>query len=219
MNTEIGYDGFRNRLGQIVGDKEPWVWAREAGISGSTFDRAWNGGSIPKAETLAKMAVAGGVTIDWLLLGDGSGHSRPSRSGPVVSIPHYEVAFSAGTGRLAPADERPQTFDIPEEWVRQVTGRNPANLVLAYCDGDSMEPTIRDGELMLLDRTDRRLVNGKIYGLRVEDSLLVKRISRSIKGDVLLRPDNPAYETEALTEGVGDVKVIGQVVWHGGSLA
>ncbi len=71
MNPENGFAGFRSRLARLVGGDEPFVWAKQVGIPSSTFDRIWNGGSVPKAETLLRIARHCGVSIDWLLTGEG----------------------------------------------------------------------------------------------------------------------------------------------------
>jgi hypothetical protein len=71
MNSETAFSGFRGRLSLIIGNKEPFVWAKHVGIPSSTFDRIWNGGAVPKADTLFRIARYSGVQIDWLLTGEG----------------------------------------------------------------------------------------------------------------------------------------------------
>lgn len=79
MNSEIA-KGLRERIAKVIGADEPFAWARRAGISSATFDRIWNGGQVPKAVTLLKIAKAGGVSVDWLLTGE-----APTASEPVAS--------------------------------------------------------------------------------------------------------------------------------------
>jgi transcriptional regulator with XRE-family HTH domain len=69
MNPESTQAGFRARLAQLIGEEEPFVWAKRIGIPSSTFDRIWNGGTIPKAETLLRISEACAVSLDWLLKG------------------------------------------------------------------------------------------------------------------------------------------------------
>jgi len=71
MNSEIGYSEFRQRLGQLVGTEDPFVWAKRKGISPATFNRMWNEGAVPKADTLAKVVEGTSASLDWLLLGRG----------------------------------------------------------------------------------------------------------------------------------------------------
>ena len=82
-----------------------------------------------------------------------------------------------------------------------------------------MEPTIRDRDLLVVDTSDQRLTSGRVYALVGGDTLLVKRIERTLRGQIFLRPDNSAYQSEELTEDLADtVRILGQVIWHGGSL-
>jgi phage repressor protein C with HTH and peptisase S24 domain len=78
-----------------------------------------------------------------------------------------------------------------------------------------MEPTLRDGDEILVDRTLRALRDG-IHVVRLGDSLLVKRIDVSRPGLVVLISDNPAYPPVEC--GARDVEVIGRVVWKGGRI-
>jgi phage repressor protein C with HTH and peptisase S24 domain len=81
--------------------------------------------------------------------------------------------------------------------------------------GDSMEPTLRDGDEILVDRTPRPLRDG-IHVVRLDDSLLVKRVDTGRPGTIALRSDNKAYEPIELSPG--EVQVIGRVVWKSGRL-
>ncbi len=82
-------------------------------------------------------------------------------------------------------------------------------------EGDSMEPALRDGDEILVDRTPRPLRAG-IHVARVDDVLLVKRLERVGAGRLRLISDNPAYA--AVERDLNEVEVIGRVVWKGGRL-
>lgn len=69
MSSENSFPGFRDRLATLIGGDEPFLWARQVGIPSSTFDRVWNNGQVPKAETLFRISRFAGVSIDWLLSG------------------------------------------------------------------------------------------------------------------------------------------------------
>lgn len=73
--------GFRERLAELVGEREPFKWAAGVGIPSSTFDRIWNKGTVPTAPHLLRIAQSEGVTVDWLLTGEG-----PKTLGEVHSL-------------------------------------------------------------------------------------------------------------------------------------
>ena len=78
-----------------------------------------------------------------------------------------------------------------------------------------MEPTLRDGDEILVDRAQRALRDG-IHVVRVEDAVLVKRLAIGRPGVISLVSDNPAYRPLELASG--EVEVIGRVVWKSGRL-
>lgn len=90
--SEVENTGFLSRLTNLIGDKKPFHWAAEVGISKGAFDRIWNKGSVPSSELLVRIHNATGVSIDWLLTGKGP------RSG-------LEVLFQAAP---APVSEKIQ---------------------------------------------------------------------------------------------------------------
>ena len=83
--------------------------------------------------------------------------------------------------------------------------------------GESMTPTIRDGNTLLIDTTDRTFRNFGIYVLEINGQRLVKRVQRKHDGSLVLISDNSAYQPDTVDkEAADDIKVIGRVVWSGG---
>ena len=82
-------------------------------------------------------------------------------------------------------------------------------------EGDSMEPLLRDGDEILVDRTPRPLRDG-IHVVRVGEALLVKRVQTGVPGRLILESANPAYRPIELS--TDEVAVIGRVVWKSGRL-
>ena len=99
-------------------------------------------------------------------------------------------------------------------WLRQ-HGLDPAMLSVIAVSGDSMEMTLRDGDEILVDRTPAPLRDG-IHVIRLDDTLLVKRVDISRPGRMLLVSDNPAYRPIEPAEG--EARIVGRVVWKGGRL-
>lgn len=131
-----------------------------------------------------------------------------------VDVPRLPLGASAGGGAIA-HDEAPiGAFRFAARWLRG-QGLEPAMLSAIAVEGDSMEPTLRDGDEILVDRTPRPLRDG-IHVVRAGDALLVKRIDTGRPGAVTLVSDNPAYRAVELPPG--EVQVIGRVVWKSGRL-
>ena len=77
--------------------------------------------------------------------------------------------------------------------------------------GDSMEPTLPDGCQVIVDRNRKELRNGRIYVMRTEEGLVVKRVKQNAQGWWLMS-DNPTWAPLFLSE---DTDIIGEVRWLG----
>lgn len=132
----------------------------------------------------------------------------------LVLIPRYDVRASAGLGALVPSEEIADYLAFRRDWLSRI-GVSPENSILAELAGDSMEPTIPDGALILINTAVHRVMNGFIYAIRRGDELLVKRVQIRVDGTVVLIPDNPRYDREEFSaDRAVDLHVVGQVVWN-----
>jgi len=131
-----------------------------------------------------------------------------------IDVPRLALGASAGGGALAGEELPVGALQFSARWFRE-QGLEPTMLSAIVVAGDSMEPTLRDGDEILVDRTPRKLRDG-IHVLRVDDTLLVKRIDTGRPGMVALISDNPAYRPIELEPD--RLTVIGRVVWKGGRL-
>lgn len=131
-----------------------------------------------------------------------------------IEVPRLPLGASAGRGALV-LEERPiGAFGFSTGWLRE-QGLDPAMLSAIRVAGDSMEPTLRDGDEILVDRAPRPLGNG-VHVVRVENELLVKRLDAGRPGTIVLISDNAIYPPIELS--ASEVQVIGRVVWKGGRL-
>ena len=136
------------------------------------------------------------------------------RRGDWVDVPRLALGASAGPGAAALGEEAIGAFRFSARWLRGL-GFDPAMLTAIAVQGDSMEPTLRDGDEILFDRSPRPLRDG-IHVVRLDDALLVKRLDTGRPGLLALVSDNPAYRT--IEVAPGEARVIGRVVWKSGRL-
>jgi hypothetical protein len=134
--------------------------------------------------------------------------------GDWVDVPRLALGASAGPGALAFEEQPIGAFRFSEHWLRG-QGFDPAMLSAIAVAGDSMEPLLRDGDEILVDRTPRPLRDG-IHVVRVGDALLVKRLQAGVPGRIVLESANPAYRPIELAPD--EVQVIGRVIWKSGRL-
>ncbi|MET3471817.1 hypothetical protein ABIC78_002345 [Novosphingobium sp. 1529] len=154
------------------------------------------------------------VHVPAALRQDGVGLSAPRTQAEWADIPRLALGASAGPGALT-ADEVPVgRLRFSSRWLK-AQGLDPAMLSVIEVEGDSMEPTLRDSDEILVDRTPRPLRAG-IHVIRVDDVLLVKRLEAGAAGMIRVISDNPAYPR--MERPMADVDVVGRVVWKGGKI-
>ena len=132
----------------------------------------------------------------------------PGGAPPAVRVPRLDISASAGPGALVEAERRIGDLGVDPALMARLNVR-PGDLSVIRASGDSMSPTIADGDELLVDRSDRRLGRaGRIFVIKIDGVLLVKRVSKPGLA-VRVASDNPAYPpVEAAA-----VEVVGRVVW------
>jgi phage repressor protein C with HTH and peptisase S24 domain len=209
--------------------------ARSMGVSPSAFRKWLKGEAEPSRERLVALARASGVSVAWLAEGEGpepvfdavSGNRRKQVGrdfaveddwSEFLLLPRRPEAAAAGA--KTPAAPAGTAFmALRHDWVRSVCGVDPNKLLLETAIGESMTPTIRDGNTLLVDTSDQTFRNFGIYVLEINGQRLVKRVQRKHDGSLVLISDNSAYLPDPVGKDVADsVKAIGRVVWVGGTV-
>lgn len=133
-------------------------------------------------------------------------------------IPRLDIQASAGSGRIAVSEEPLEYLAFQDHWLRG-RGINPSTARVLTARGDSMEETIRDGDVLLVDTSIDRVLDNSIYVVVYGDMVLVKRVHGRINGSLQLISDNPRYPVEEVAKGeVDDLKIAGRVMWFGRSI-
>lgn len=134
-------------------------------------------------------------------------------------MPILDVEASAGHGALAEMESKSAQFGFDEKWLRRLTSSKASNLSIIGVLGDSMEPTLHDGDEVMIDLADgqARLRDG-IYVLRMDDMLSVKRIAIEPQGKrVSVLSDNPTFPSWPGLEKRA-LNIVGRVLWFGRAL-
>lgn len=140
------------------------------------------------------------------------GAGSPVQDG-LLRIKQLQVGASAGAGSLVD-DEFAESMGFGPKWLRRL-GADPDNLSLIVVDGDSMNPTLGDGDDIMVDHSAAaRPLRDGIYVLRMDDVLLVKRVAMAPSGKLSIRSDNPQYP-DWDDVSAESVNIIGRVVWTG----
>lgn len=138
----------------------------------------------------------------------------------LVPVNRVMVRASAGPGAIAGLEREQPYFAFDERWLKSLTGSKQGDLSVIRVEGDSMAPTLNDGDDILVDKAGcNEALRDGIYVLRVEDSLLVKRLAIHPLGRrVTVQSDNPAYP-DWPDCGLDEIHCIGRVIWAGRKIA
>lgn len=174
----------------------------------------------PGADSLARLAPVLQTTVAWLT-GEtsDSGGDSPVRAGPapsVVTIPEYDVRLSAGGGTLIEAENQTGIWQFSRSYLVDELRLAPSNLAIVEVEGDSMEPTLRSGDRVLIDHSDRNPAKPGVYAIWDSNATVVKRLERVPASDppkVVLISDNKNHNQYTVLAEL--VNVIGRVVWFG----
>lgn len=220
--------------------------AKRARMSARVIGKYLSGQTEPSRVRLIDLAIAGNVNTRWLAEGFGpllrgtmevpyegdkteeqikrnvkypfaEGDKTTSIAGEgYVQVPRYQVEASAGGGTLIHSEQIVDYLSFRAEWVRNALGVAASALVLINVKGDSMEPTLSNGDVILIDRSADHVDDNAVYVLRLSGSLLVKRIKRNMDGSVVVSSDNVIYPPETIMGDLVDgLNVVGRVVWCG----
>lgn len=219
---------FSGRFAFAIEGESPHAFSRRSGISG-TMVRKYLEGSMPGLDKLLEIAEATNVTLDWLAAGRGSMRAGQTHSFMLtgstgtpegfVSVPKLDIRPSAGAGSVAAYEEsEPDIFAFREDWLRKI-GVSPKFARLMVAQGDSMRETINDGDLMIVDISIREFIDEAIYVLVYSGLVRLKRLQMLRSGLLLLKSDNPRYQTEEVPLAEQQELIIGgRVRWAGGAI-
>lgn len=151
-----------------------------------------------------------GVPEAWL---GGEADAQGRSAAALAIVPLLDTAASAGPGAVGEDRASAAGLGFSEQWLRRLRpGGGSDGLSMIRVRGDSMLPTLADGDEILVDGKDAgdRLRDG-VYVLRIDGALLVKRLLREGEA-MVVRSDNPEAGPVDLA---GGVDVVGRVLWAG----
>ena len=200
-------------------------------VSLPTMNHYESGKRAPNSELLSKIATVLECDPGWLLTGEGEAEKTnatskdavPIPSGSLngfVLVPRYNIESSAGGGSVIHSEQIVDHLAFKASWVSKELGTDPNNLLLIHSIGDSMEPTFRSGDLLLVDRNKARVKGDGIYLINFDDGLIVKRLEWMMDGTVVIRGDNTSVSREQKLTYIEMEKLhlLGRVVWVGGKV-
>jgi len=205
--------------------------AKAANVGMSTLFRWITGEGMPAFNSLALLASAVGVSLDWIA--SGRGDMYPSEGMPAKAVdeslpanpvdesiyayvPLYDARISQGHGAWSDG-ARILTMLAFTKYSLHKKGLIASQLAAVRVDGDSNEPSLKDGDTVMVDLSRNTIQGEAFYVIRLDDLLYAKRLQRQLDGGVLVISANTAYPPITVpADRLERLQVVGRVVWSGG---
>ena len=202
------------------------------GVSSGAISNAKNRGHIPRP-WFQKISRMFNVDAAWLITGQSGDISDPAMQNnktyrvydeagveiieaectDLVLIPLVEAKLSAGNGSFETSDKSDRKYSFRRDFLQRKGCIR--EMVLMRVTGDSMAPEIKDGDVVLLDKSQSKPLPGRIYAVGVENMVYLKRVDAR-PGKLVLYSDNKDYDPiEVDTRGdmAGQARIIGRAIW------
>ena len=201
---------FWDKVKKAISDQgKTFVWlCEQAGVSVQIMKNRIYKERIPDVEDTLKMMAVLGTTVEEFFGVEAQFPAKTVMSCAADSekIPVFEQFFSCGNGQYVPDSEYIDGYiEVPDDLKSK---RFQGHLAASKIRGDSMEPTIFNGDTVICD--DLGYQEDGIYAIIFEEKGFVKRLQR-VSGGVKIISDNPAYESMFAKSDTEELKIIGKV--------
>lgn len=220
------------RIRFIRGELTQQEFAEKLGVHKNSIGSYERNTTKPDIELLQAICTVFRVEPRWLLFGDGPIRVEDAKKEPIelvqknneilkntddeiIMIPMVEAVLSAGGGSLETGATIGRGYAFRRDFIQRKG--NPNNMVLMRVAGDSMEPEILSGDVVLIDQGKTRIVPGHMFAVGFEEAIYLKRID-IMPGKAILKSVNPAYppmELDIRGQLSDQFRVIGRVLWSG----
>jgi len=149
------------------------------------------------------------ISINWMLYGQDP--SSLIDSTDKYWIRYYpSIRVSAGGGAYD-EEENFEKLEMPDFFVNIIGGHdNLKNIEAINVTGDSMEPTLNNGNIIFIDKTKHDPSKDGIYAFVNENGLFVKRIQKRVDGGLDIISDNKEYPAQVVAKN--EIEVLGKVI-------
>lgn len=230
---KINFGEVLSRLKQVANVRFQYEIAELLGMSKVQFATQKSRGKLPKIE-IELWAVKNGISPEWILTGTGPMKAEQSLSdmGMVLTaryapgdprakgaaqlrthftpIPKVTGFLSGGPGSWELSPEVEQYYAFRTDWLK--SKGQPAHMKLMQVKGDSMYPTLQNGDYVLVDESQTTPLDGRIMALNLSGEAVVKRIRIELDGRISVLSDSGEVRGPCKPD---EITILGKVVWLG----
>ena len=181
-----------------------------------------------KPRNILELAEILGVDAKWLQSGEGElpEISTALSTSELIDTQHggrhkhridyLDVRAAAGLTGFENSDypEVISSLYLTDEGMLQIIGKKNANgICIVNVPTDSMEPTIRKGDIVFIDTKINAYNGDGIYAFTIDGALFIKRVQKLVGGGYRLHSDNKDYDPQDITDEICQTaKFIGRFI-------
>lgn len=224
----MGTEQFVERLKKAIGNRSLRGFSGAAGISASVLRQYLGGRSEPTRPALIAIARTAGVSLQWLATGEEPWQENGSPSVAGESLGNKGVRkdyilgpqleeFAHPAMRVIKSSKLLVDYlAVKSDWIERELTADPESVALMCPQGDAMDPTVRTGDLVLLDLSQNQVRDDGIYALQLNDELVLRRVQTLMDGTAVICSDNPIYQKQEIPKNSAvSLDVIGRMIWKG----
>lgn len=193
--------------------------ADELDVSYDTLRNWLRGISPPKLyQAMDLISILGIADMDEVVQSIVTGRGT-SGSDDLLMVPVYDVQLAAGDGALNERadliDKKPFTYS---DLSRFSDHADPERLAIFQARGDSMEPTVRDRDLIMVDLADKRF-RDDVFAFDLHNEARIKRFKFGFNEVTISSDNDDSSEPMVLkNEEMDSLNLIGRVIWRSGRM-
>ena len=208
------FEIFLKKISSVLGLRNQNELSAVIGVNSSSITQARKRDKIP-ANWILQLCLKYGLNPNWLEKDIGPAFIQPFNNAEeeFMQIPKVRARLCAGGGSFEVGSEIEGYYSFRNDWLSRKG--NADKMVLMDIFGNSMEPELKEGDVVLIDESQKDVLAGSIYAVGIDDTIMVKRLEKRPKGLALLS-ENTRNETIYMEgEDLNRVRLIGKVLWVG----
>ena len=224
MNDTIPASLILDRLLAALGLGKDIQLADFLGVTAQAVSQARKKNKVPDG-WLIRAALRSQISIDAVLRGEeaspSSAIAHPEQEPEedpfeleFCTLPLVSARLSAGGGSMETEGYEVQRMAFRRQWVMRKG--NPEHMVLMRVHGDSMEPYIQHGDMVLIDQSRKSVIPHSVFAVGVDDGIYVKVLETLPGQRLVLRSFNERYspmEIDMRGDLADSIRIIGRVLW------
>jgi len=204
------FETMKDILSSEIGEKRVYDkdLAKALGLHQMTLATMKKRGKLPYDKVLDFCAKRK-ISINWLLY-DQVVESIRDETEKFARIRYFSDIYASAGGGALNYDEESEYINVDKKIFEHLGIVNTKDIDAINVIGESMEPTLKEGSVVFVDKNDTNVKKGGIFILSTADGLFIKRVLYRVDGSCDIISDNPAYPPQRIS--AGSFEIIGKVI-------